>query len=211
MQFFFIVAAFIVFSVLSAKVKAVKEAEKAARAAAQKPAQPQTSAARTTAVRPPVPAAQTQRPGQAGAQRPDAAELSREAKELVRQAREFASAVTGRQAEPKPVPAARPTAAKTAARPERRPLVQDDDCGGGSIHDGYHEGVSADPFGEHMPRAAVAGNLGKKLGEEDDRLLREKYAAQNARRALARISKLPPITQGIVYSEILGKPKSEIA
>ncbi len=206
MPFIIFVAIFIGISIISAKAQANKEA---ARKASQQAERSARTAGQPTVTR--VPAVQTQRPRQANTPAPDAAEIAREAKELARQARELASAVTGRQAQPKPVPAAKATTVRTSARPERKPLVQDDDCGGGSIHDGYHEGVSADPFGEHMPRAAVAGNLGKKLGEEDDRLLREKYAAQNARRALARISKLPPITQGIVYSEILGKPKSEIA
>ena len=36
-------------------------------------------------------------------------------------------------------------------------------------------------------------------------------AAENAKKVLNRISKLPPLAQGMIYSEILGKPKSEIA
>lgn len=84
----------------------------------------------------------------------------------------------------------------------------EDDCGGGSIHDGYHEGVTQ--FGSGRP-AAVAGRLGHDLADEDDRLVKEAAAAENARRAMERISKLPPLAQGMVYAEILGKPKSEIA
>lgn len=95
------------------------------------------------------------------------------------------------------------------ARTEK-PVVAhtDDDCGGGSIHDGYHEGVTQFPNGRP---AAVAGRLGNRLADEDDRIVRERAAAENARRVMKRISKLPPLAQGMIYSEILGKPKSEIA
>ncbi|MCR5809559.1 MAG: hypothetical protein K6G56_08390 [Clostridiales bacterium] len=86
-----------------------------------------------------------------------------------------------------------------------------DDCTGGSIHDGYHEGVSKFPAKDTPRPIAVAGGLGHKLADEDDKLEKERAAVENARRALARISKLPPLAQGMVYSEILGKPKSEIA
>lgn len=95
------------------------------------------------------------------------------------------------------------------ARPEK-PVAEhsDEDCGGGSIHNGYHEGVTQ--FANNRP-PAVAGRLGHRLADEDDALLRESIAAENAKRAMARIAKLPPLAQGMVYSEILGKPKSETA
>lgn len=95
------------------------------------------------------------------------------------------------------------------ARAEK-PIAEhtDDDCGGGSIHDGYHEGVTQFPNGRP---AAVAGRLGNRLADEDERIEREHVAAENAKRAMKRISKLPPLAQGMVYSEILGKPKSETA
>ena len=95
------------------------------------------------------------------------------------------------------------------ARTEK-PIVAhtDDDCGGGSIHDGYHEGVTQFPNGRP---AAVAGRLGNRLADEDERIERERVSAENARRVMKRISKLPPLAQGMIYSEILGKPKSEIA
>jgi hypothetical protein len=109
------------------------------------------------------------------------------------------------------------------SRLEKRPMVttiqtartekpviahEDDDCGGGSIHDGYHEGVTQFPNGRP---AAVAGRLGNRLADEDERIERERVSAENARRVMKRISKLPPLAQGMIYSEILGKPKSEIA
>ena len=109
------------------------------------------------------------------------------------------------------------------SRLEKRPMVttiqtartekpviahEDDDCAGGSIHDGYHEGVTQ--FDPRRP-AAVAGRLGNRLADEDERIERERAAAENARRVMKRISKLPPLAQGMIYSEILGKPKSEIA
>ncbi|MBO4385001.1 MAG: hypothetical protein J5854_06245 [Clostridia bacterium] len=91
---------------------------------------------------------------------------------------------------------------------ESRPVIdrEEDDCGGGSIHDGYHEGVTK--FSPDRP-AAVAGKLGSRLADEDDRIAREKLAAENAKRAMERISKLPPLAQGVVWSELLGRPKSE--
>lgn len=100
-------------------------------------------------------------------------------------------------------------ALQTALRAEK-PVVthEDDDCGGGSIHDGYHEGVTQ--FSAARP-AAVAGNLGHRLADEDERIESEVRAAENAKRAMARIAKLPPLAQGMIYSEILGKPKSETA
>ncbi len=82
-----------------------------------------------------------------------------------------------------------------------------DDCGGGSIHDGFHEGVSQ--IRNKPP--AFAGTLGHRLADEDERLEKEAAAAENAKKVLNRISKLPPLAQGMIYSEILGKPKSEIA
>ena len=98
-------------------------------------------------------------------------------------------------------------AAMKKTMPEK-PIAEEDHCENGSIHDGYHEGVTQ--FDVNRP-AAVAGKLGARLADESDKRAREEAAAENARRAVARISKLPPIAQGVVWSEILGKPKSEIA
>lgn len=96
---------------------------------------------------------------------------------------------------------------KPAPNKPEKPVAAhtDADCGGGSIHDGYHEGVTQ--FDNGRP-AAVAGKLGHRLADEDERIEKEQIAAENAKRAMARISKLPPLAQGMVYSEILGKPKS---
>ena len=123
---------------------------------------------------------------------------------------------------PKPAQSSKPAPAKQT---ERRPLEKqtlektirsekpiaehpDEECGGGSIHDGYHEGVTQ--FTPDRP-VAVAGRLGHRLADEDDMLEKEKLSAENAKRAMARIAKLPPLAQGMIYSEILGKPKSETA
>ena len=98
---------------------------------------------------------------------------------------------------------------QTALQKEKPTVAHsDDDCGGGSIHDGYHEGVTQ--FKADRP-VAVAGNLGHRLADEDERAEREAAAAESAKRAMARIGKLPPLAQGMIYSEILGKPKSETA
>ena len=92
-----------------------------------------------------------------------------------------------------------------------KPVVvhEDADCGGGSIHDGYHEGVSVFNKKDTPRPIAVAGNLGRRLADEDERIDKEAAAVENARRVMAKIAKLPPLAQGMVYSEILGKPKSE--
>ena len=138
---------------------------------------------------------------------PKAMPVEKSREQLAEEARQLMEAITGKRIENK-------TTVGTAAPAQKaKPVMkrEEDNCGGGSIHDGYHEGVSAEPFGEKRPRPAVAGGLGKKLGAEDDAEEKAKFDAENARRALARISKLPPMAQGIVYSEILGKPKSEIA
>lgn len=99
--------------------------------------------------------------------------------------------------------------AMESALKKERPIASHsvDDCGGGSIHDGFHEGVSQ--IRNKPP--AFAGTLGHRLADEDERLEKEASAAENAKKVLNRISKLPPLAQGMIYSEILGKPKSEIA
>ena len=104
----------------------------------------------------------------------------------------------------------RPMATIIQTARTEKPVIahEDDDCSGGSIHDGYHEGVTQ--FDPRRP-AAVAGRLGHDLADEDERIEREHVSAENARRVMKRISKLPPLSQGMIYSEILGKPKSEIA
>lgn len=123
---------------------------------------------------------------------------------------------------PKPAQPAKPAPAmQTERRPlekqtlektirSEKPIAQhpDEECGGGSIHDGYHEGVTQ--FAPDKP-VAVAGRLGNRLADEDDMLEKEKISTENAKRAMARIAKLPPLAQGMIYSEILGKPKSETA
>ena len=149
------------------------------------------------------------------------AERARRQEELKRRLLENQARRQAEQAKP----LAQTASASAASFGERRPLEKrvmesnlrkekpivahtDDECGGGSMHDGYHEGVTQ--FAGRA-EASVAGKLGHKLADEDDRIERELAAAENAKRALARISKLPPLAQGMIYSEILGKPRSEIA
>lgn len=151
---------------------------------------------------------------------------------LENRARRLAEAAQSAAATARTVPSGNPVvmaeqrpAAGSTLSAERRPLEKrvleknignekpvvahaDDDCGGGSIHDGYHEGVTQ--FAG-KPAASVAGKLGRRLADEDDRIDAAAKAAQNAKRAMARISKLPPLAQGVIYSEILGKPRSETA
>lgn len=192
MPFVFFAAIFILISVLSAKAQANKEAS--AKRARQ---------AETATIRPqPMPEA-------VGTQRTDIGELAEAAKRRAEEARRIAEAITGKRYDAPGAAGTKPAKPAAAIKNNARPIVKhsDDDCGGGSIHDGYHEGVSANPFGENKPHPAVAGNLGKKLAEESS----AQQDASNAQRAIERISKLPPMTQGIVFSEILGKPKAELS
>ena len=146
------------------------------------------------------------------------AERLRRQEELKRRLQENAARRESERARGIPTaPAAKPTdrrplertAMQNALRSEK-PIAahRDDDCGGGSIHDGYHEGVTQ--FAGRA-EASVAGNLGHRLADEDERIEKEHLAAENAKRAMARIAKLPPLAQGMIYSEILGKPRSETA
>lgn len=149
-------------------------------------------------------------------------ELKRRLQENARRREAERAAAQSREGQPA---TARTTVQPPAKAQERRPLEKrtmestlkkerpiaahtDDDCGGGSIHDGYHEGVTK--FNEKSG-VSVAGNLGHRLADEDERLEREAIAAENAKKVLNRISKLPPLAQGMIYSEILGKPRSETA
>ncbi|MBO4563482.1 MAG: hypothetical protein J5772_07715, partial [Clostridia bacterium] len=159
-----------------------------------------------------LPARSASAPADDAARRRQQEELKRRLKEnaerrAAERARTYASSEGASMQQRKPLE--KQELRRDTARSEK-PIVAsvDDDCSGGSIHDGYHEGVTQ--FSPDRP-AAVAGRLGHRLADEDERLEKEAAAVANARRVMARISKLPPLSQGMVYSEILGKPRSETA
>lgn len=119
-------------------------------------------------------------------------------------------------AAPAPAPARQPLVKQELRRDMSRPdkpvvVHSEDDCTGGSIHDGYHEGVSSFSPKDSPRPVSTAGALGHRLADEDERIEREAAAVENAKRVMERISKLPPLAQGMVYSEILGRPKSDSA
>lgn len=166
------------------------------------------------------------RPQQASQQRPQTAAKTQTVYQYVRDAVEQAAAAENaerraRQEELKRrlEENARRRAQEQAMGMQRKPLAKpekpvvdrnEDHCGGGSIHDGYHEGVSVFPAKDAKDPVAVAGKLGKQLAAEDDAVTVQQAASENARRAMKRIQKLPPMAQGIIYSEMLGRPKSEL-
>ena len=145
------------------------------------------------------------------------AERARRQEELKRRLQENAARREAERARGIPTAPAKPAERRPLERTamqstlqKERPIVahEDDDCGGGSIHDGYHEGVTQ--FAGRA-EASVAGKLGHRLADEDERIEKEAEASENAKKAMARIAKLPPLAQGMVFAEILGKPKSETA
>lgn len=117
--------------------------------------------------------------------------------------------------------------------PNEKPLVAHStaDCTGGSIHDGYHEGTARKPI-EAAQREGTAGRQGRVLKGKDE-LHKQgvplpgenhsvRYAPETvpvsakpsgrtgADKLVAAIAKKPSIVQGVIWGEILGKPKSEI-
>ena len=191
---------FIVAAIISSVVKNQKKAEQAQKSRPAGVFPPAHSASTNSSV---TSASQAPRPKVSSEEQTRARqdELKRRLEEnrARREAEQRAAAQLGSRLEKRPM--------QTALKAEK-PIAshEDEDCGGGSIHDGYHEGVTQ--FDNGRP-AAVAGKLGKRLADEDDRIEKAHESAENAKRVMARIAKLPPLSQGIVYSEILGKPKSE--
>lgn len=136
--------------------------------------------------------------------------------------------------EPKMGSAAKPKLDPYSFPSEGKPLVAHSsaDCTGGSIHDGYHEGTARKPI-EAAQREGTIGKQGRKLkgrsevheqgvpmpGENHS----VRYAPETvpvkpskpsahvgADKLVAAIAKKPSIVQGIIWSEVIGKPKSEI-
>ena len=214
---------FIVIAIISSAAKA-KEQQKKQQQAAQQRRQaypPVHTAPASSAASAPAPASPVPRPvpQETEAQRRARQEELKRRLEENRQRREQE---LKREADARRMEDAR-RIEEQRSRLEKRPMVttiqtartekpviahEDDDCAGGSIHDGFHEGVTQ--FAPGRP-VAIAGRLGHDLADEDERIERERVSAENARRVMKRISKLPPLAQGMIYSEILGKPKSEIA
>ena len=132
---------------------------------------------------------------------------------------------------------------RTAASPAEKPIHPHDteDCGGGSIHDGYHEGTVRRP----APASSAEGRLGRQgVSEREGRGASDIYkkdwnerktakaadipAAKQtmpasmdavsaplkpepsgAERLSKAIADKPAIVQGLIWTEVLGRPLSD--
>lgn len=91
------------------------------------------------------------------------------------------------------------------------------DCTGGSIHDGYHEGTPGKQGRHKPPSAGRAMPEGVQLPGEDHSIhfapvkeADKTPAASGADKLIATLAGKPSIVQGVIWGEILGKPRSEI-
>ena len=92
-----------------------------------------------------------------------------------------------------------------------------EDCTGGSIHDGYHEGTPGKQGRYNPPSAGRAMPEGVQLPGEDHSIhfapvkeADKAPAASGADKLIATLAGKPSIVQGVIWGEILGKPRSEI-
>ena len=123
---------------------------------------------------------------------------------------------------------ARPTQAPSASQQRFDPFFQGsdgkprvthstEDCTGGSIHDGYHEGTPGKQGRYNPPSAGRAMPEGVQLPGEDHSIhfapvkeADKTPAASGADKLIATLAGKPSIVQGVIWGEILGKPRSEI-
>ena len=123
---------------------------------------------------------------------------------------------------------ARPTQAPSASQQRFDPFFQGSDgkprvthstadCTGGSIHDGYHEGTPGKQGRYNPPSAGRAMPEGVQLPGNDHSIhfapvkeADKAPAASGADKLIATLAGKPSIVQGVIWGEILGKPRSEI-
>ena len=91
------------------------------------------------------------------------------------------------------------------------------DCTGGSIHDGYHEGTPGKQGKYNPPSAGRAMPEGVQLPGNDHSIhfapvkeADKAPAVSGADKLIATLAGKPSIVQGVIWGEILGKPRSEI-
>lgn len=97
---------------------------------------------------------------------------------------------------------------KTQSANSSKPSVNEkketeDCCMGGSIHNGYHEGTPG-VQGVAMPKS----NEGKSLNKSFDNA--ESKLEPGSDKLISALAKKPSIVQGIIWAEILGKPKGDL-
>ncbi|MGN0786198.1 MAG: hypothetical protein ACI4OB_02200 [Christensenellales bacterium] len=151
-------------------------------------------------------------------------EKPEEEAEIKEQAQKFFDAVRQKQSSANSLGASGldKQSAASPAQPERRTVREEkpiighsaDDCTGGSIHDGYHEGTDwkqGKPMPRKMPETAPEGAPVK--GSDHSIHFKEAEVKENhvsgAEKLTALLSEKPSIVQGVIWSELLGRPKSE--
>ncbi len=115
--------------------------------------------------------------------------------------------------------------------PDEKPRIahSSDDCTGGSIHDGYHEGTARNTM-QASQREGVSGKQGRSMSKsaasaqtqgvpmpgenhsvryQPEATIKTQPSSTGADKLVAFIGKKPSIVQGVIWGEILGKPKGE--
>ncbi len=132
---------------------------------------------------------------------------------------------------PKTSSAAKPRLDPYVFSPDEKPITahSTDDCTGGSIHDGYHEGTARKPIAAAQREGTIGGQGRKLKGKSEVHKQGVPMPGENhsvryapeivpakadgrtgADKLVVAIAKKPSIVQGIIWSEVIGKPKSEI-
>lgn len=78
----------------------------------------------------------------------------------------------------------------------------EDCCMGGSIHDGYHEGTVG-VQGVAVPKSSEGKSLNETVNIEPE-------SEHGSDKLSSALSEKPSIVQGVIWAEILGKPKGEL-
>ncbi|MBR3298164.1 MAG: hypothetical protein IKI64_03065 [Clostridia bacterium] len=210
-----IIVLFVIVSVVSSIIRAAKNSQQSGGSSgANDP---------SGTIRPMQRSAPSQRPAAAGSYTGSITSAQRERLEQLRRLQQERS---------DRMPSANPSGT-SAAKPADRPVYphSGEDCTGGSLHDGYHEGTIRPP----ARPANIEGSTGKQgvSATEESRLDRPLAAASAAAAAsrtadaaydssssqakqstgadkLAKaIAAKPAIVQGMIWSEVLGKPLSD--
>ena len=151
-------------------------------------------------------------------------EKPEEEAEIKEQAQKFFDAVRQKQSSANSLGASGldKQSAASPAQPERRTIREEkpiighsaDDCTGGSIHDGYHEGTDwkqGKPMPRKIPETAPEGAPVK--GSDHSIHFKEAEVkdthVSGAEKLTALLSEKSSIVQGVIWSELLGRPRSE--
>lgn len=94
-----------------------------------------------------------------------------------------------------------------SSKPSSKPPVTEkkkaeDCCMGGSIHDGYHEGTPGEQ-GFDVPKSSEGKSLNETVNIQP-------VSEAGTNKLASALAKKPSIVQGVIWAEILGKPKGEL-